>query len=69
MALTGSVVLVVKTRASNSGTLLVTVTSTALLPSPVGEVTTEGVASPERPLSATMLLATLVASLLDPVEP
>jgi hypothetical protein len=69
VAVTGNVVLVVSTRASINGTLVVTVTSTALLPSPLGEVTTDGLTPLDRPFNAAMLEAALVASvLLEPDE-
>src|SRR5215469_4392362 len=68
-ALTGSVVLFVTTLARASGSLVVTVTLTALLPLPVGEVTTDELAAVLlRPFSVATLLTAELDDVLEFVE-
>jgi hypothetical protein len=70
-ALTGIDVLVVSTLARCSGTLLDTVTFTAELPSPVGELATEALADVVlvvTALSDAMLLTAELADVAEPVE-
>jgi hypothetical protein len=68
-AVTGMVVLVVSTRARSSGAFVVTVTCTAWLPSPDGELPTEEVAAElESPLRDAILPTALLAEGVEPVE-